>query len=208
MTDVSAPPEPPGFSLFLPDGFLALPAGNVDEEQFRSLAASVSAEFGAGPEAEIDQGIAETTAMLVTTAAMAEAGGSSYTAAGFFRSPDDLKRPIMAVVNCFCLESDHSSTAVAISGLEEVQRSTSTGPVEVVELPAGPAVIAQSASVGSISIGEGSVQVTEHVITAWIPGTKVILALAVTSNNAEDWTHVVDLARGIFETFEWVDTTG
>ncbi|MGW7532610.1 hypothetical protein [Amycolatopsis sp. NPDC054798] len=205
MSDVSAPPEPPGFSIFLPDGFIALPSGEIDEEKFRSLAASVSAEFGAEPDAEIDQGIAETTAMLATTAAMAEAGGSSYTAAGFFRSPDDPRRPIMAVVNCFCLESDHSSATVAISGLEEVQRSTATGPVEVVELPAGPAVIAQSATRGSISIGEGSVQVAEHAITAWIPGPKVVLGLAVTSNNPEDWTHVTDLARGIFDTFEWAD---
>ncbi|PFG49933.1 hypothetical protein ATK36_5127 [Amycolatopsis sulphurea] len=145
--------------------------------------------------------------MLATTAAAAEAGGSSYTAAGFFRSPEDPNLPIMALVNCFCLESDHTSTNVAIAGLDEVHRSTASGPVEIVELPVGPAVVAQSVTPGSISVGEDTVKIAEHAITAWIPGTKVILGLAVTSNNTEDWAHVVDLAHGIFGTFEWADAS-
>jgi hypothetical protein len=191
----------------LPEGFITLPTGEIDDEKFRSLAATVSSDFGLDADAEIDQGLAETTVMLATTAAAAQAGGSSYTAAGFFRSPDDVNRPIMALVNCFCLESDHTSTNVAIAGLEEVHRSTAKGPIEVVELPVGPAVVAQSVTSGSIMIGEDTVEITEHAITAWIPGTKVVLGLAVTSNNTEDWAHVVDLAHGIFATFEWADTS-
>ncbi|RJQ89649.1 hypothetical protein D5S19_04155 [Amycolatopsis panacis] len=161
--------------------------------------------FGLEPDAEIDQGIAETTVMLATTAAAAQAGGSSYTAAGFFRSPDDLNRPIMALVTCFCLESEHTSANVAIAGLEKVHRSTANGPVEIVELPVGPAVVAQSVTAGGIAVGADTVEIAEHAITAWIPGTKVVLGLAVTSNNTEDWPYVADLARGIFDTFEWVD---
>lgn len=205
MSEVTVPAEPPGFALFLPEGFIGLPAGEIDETKFRALASAVSSGFAMGADAEIDSGLAETTAMLATTAAAARAGGSSYTAAGFFRSPDDLNRPIMALVNCFRLESEHTSATVAIAGLEEVHRSTANGPVEIVELPVGPAVVAQSVTAGGIAVGADTVGVAEHAITAWIPGTKVVLGLAVTSNNTEDWPHVVDLARGIFDTFEWAD---
>ncbi|MFC4084762.1 hypothetical protein [Amycolatopsis samaneae] len=197
-----------GFSLSLPDGFIELPVGSLDEEGFRSLAAAIAERFGLHPDAGIDQGLAESTVMLATTAAAAEAGGSSYTAAGFFRSPEDAGRPIMALVNCFCLESDHSSAEVAIAGLEELHHGTANGPVEVVELPAGPAVVTQSVTSGDVPAGEDTVEITEHAITAWIPGTKVLLGLAVTSNNTEDWVHVADLARGIFGTFEWAGNPG
>lgn len=207
MPGSTVSPELPGFSLFLPEGFIALPAGQIDKTKFRSLASEVSASFGLGLNAAIDQGLAETTAMLATTAAAAQAGGSSYTAAGFFRSPDDANRPIMATLNCFCLESGHRSANVAIAGLEQVHRSTANGPVEIMELPVGPAVVAQSVTPGDIAVGTDTVETTEHAITAWIPGPKVILGLAVTSNNTEDWAHVADLARGIFDTFEWTGTS-
>jgi len=197
----------PEFSLFLPAGFIEMPAGDIDEVGFRSLAAEIATLFGLDPQAGIDQGLAETTVMLTTAAAAAHAGGSSYTAAGFFRSPDDVNRPIMALVTCFCLESDHTSTNVAIAGLEEVHRSVAKGPVEVVELPVGPAVVAQSTTPEGISDGEDTVEITEHAITAWIPGVKGVVGLAVTRTHSEDWAHVVDLARGIFTTFEWADTS-
>ncbi|MFF0144489.1 hypothetical protein ATK36_3335 [Amycolatopsis sulphurea] len=195
------------FNLVLPGGFIDLPRGDTEMEQLNLLARELAEQFGLDPDTPMDQGMAEATVMLATTAAAAEAGGSSYTAAGFFRSPEDLNRPITALVNCFCLESDHTSTNVAIAGLDEVHRSTASGPVEIVELPVGPAVVAQSVTPGSISVGEDTVEIAEHAITAWIPGTKVILGLAVTSNNTEDWAHVVDLARGIFGTFEWADAS-
>lgn len=204
-TTEDAPSSPPLFSLFLPEGFIELHAGEPDLAQLRSLAADIAGVFGLDPGAEIDQGLAESTVLLTTAAAASAAGGSSYTAAGFFRSPDDPNRPIMALVSCFCVESSHTSANVAIAGLEEVHRRTSNGPVEVVELPAGPAVVAQSTTPGRITLGEDSVAITEHAITAWIPGPKVVLGLAVTSNNTEDWPHVADLASGLFETFEWAD---
>src|SRR3981081_2579260 len=101
MSEVTVPVEPPGFSLFLPEGFITLPAGEIDNGKFRSLAAGGSAGFGLVPAAEIAQGRAQTTVPLCPPVAAARAGGSSYTAAGFFRSPDDVNRPIMALVNCF-----------------------------------------------------------------------------------------------------------
>jgi hypothetical protein len=193
------------FTLVLPDGFIDLPRGETDLAQLHSLARELADQFGLDPDVPMDQGMAEAAAMLATTAAAAQAGGSHYTAAGFFRSPDEANRPIMALVTCLCLESDHPSAAVAIAGLEEVHRTVANGPVEVVELPAGPAVVTQSVTPGRISVGTDAVEITGHSITAWIPGVKVLLGLAVTSNNTEDWIHISELARGIFATFEWAD---
>ncbi|MEC3978192.1 hypothetical protein [Amycolatopsis sp. H20-H5] len=198
-------PQRHQFTLVLPGGFIDLPRGEAGMEDLQLLARELADQFGLDPDVPMDQGMAETVVMLTSAGAAAQAGGSSYTAAGIFRSPEDMNRPIMALVNCFCLESGHMSTNVAIAGLGEVHRSTAKGNVEVVELPVGPAVVAQSVTQSSISIGEDTVEITEHAITAWIPGTKVVLGLAVTSNNTEDWAHVVDLARGIFDTFEWAD---
>ncbi|MEV6620219.1 hypothetical protein AB0M83_17155 [Amycolatopsis sp. NPDC051106] len=191
----------PEFSLVLPTGFITLPAAELDEPGFRALAAEVAARFGLA--GELDQGLAETTVMLATTAAAARAGGSGYTTAGFFRSPDDPDRPIMVLVSCFFLEAGHPSTAVAITGLRQVHEATATGPVDVVELPAGPAVLVQSVTHSGVPAGAGTVRITQHGITAWIPGPAGVLGLAVTSNNTEDWAHVAGLARGIFDTFAW-----
>ncbi|QWF80381.1 hypothetical protein [Amycolatopsis sp. CA-230715] len=191
------------FSLFLPEGFIELPTGELDEEGFRALAAEIAQRFGMDPEAEIDQGLAETTVMLATTAAAAEAGGSCYTAAGFFRSPEVEARPIMALVSCFPMESEHESTEVAIAGLDEVHRNTANGEVRIVELPAGPAVVAENTSANQAKIDDHDVELTEHSVTAWVPGPGVVMGVAVTSNNTEDWAHVKDMAEGLFETFEW-----
>ncbi|GLY41463.1 hypothetical protein Amsp01_074860 [Amycolatopsis sp. NBRC 101858] len=191
----------PEFSLLLPDGFLTLPARELDETGFRALAAAVADRFGL--DGEIDQGLAETTVMLATTAAAARAGGSGHTSAGFFRSPDDPDRPIMVLVSCFFLESGHPSAAVVITGLRQVHEATASGPVNVVELPVGPAVVVQSVTHSQIPAGAGTVRITQHGITAWIPGPDGLVGLAVTSNNTEDWAHVAELAHGIFETFAW-----
>jgi hypothetical protein len=204
MPESSGPVERRGFALFLPDGFIELPAGDLDEAGFGSLAAAVSAEFGADPAAGIDQGTAETAVMLAATAAMADAGGSTYTAAGFFRSPDDPDRPIMVLVTCMYVDSDHATIDTAIAALHQAQRATATGPVEIADLQAGPAVITQSATPDCLDLGDdGTMEIVSHAITAWIPGPGAILGIAVTSNTAEDWDHVGDLARGIFDTVEW-----
>jgi len=147
--------------------------------------------------------MAETVVMLSTIAAASAAGGSSYTAAGFFRSPDTPSRPIMVLVNCFTVRSEHRTADVAVAGLEETQRNVATGLVESVELPAGPAVVAESRKPVRVPLGEGTIDLDEHSITAWIPSPGVVTAVAITSNNTEDWEHVKDLARGIFETLDW-----
>ncbi|MGH3624054.1 MAG: hypothetical protein ACRDQ5_20060 [Sciscionella sp.] len=196
---------PSSFSIFLPEGFIELPSDEPDLDQLQALAREIAALFGAEPDGEIDQGLAETTAMLAATAtaAASAAGRSSFTAAGFFRSPDDSSRPIMALINCFCLESDSDSIETTVAGLQEVHRHTGDGAPEVVELPAGTAVLAQATAPRQATVGETTVEMTEHSITAWIANPTSVVAVAVTSNNTEDWDHVADMSRGIFETFEW-----
>lgn len=196
----------PGISLTLPPEFAELPSGEVDEATFRSLAAEIAARFGLDPDAEIDQGLAETTAMLLAAGAASSAGGSTFTAAGFFRSPDDPRRPLMVLVSVFYVESSHPSIAVAIAGLEEMHRQKGAAP-EIVDLSAGRAVVTTSRVANSVGVNEGQVDIVQHSIVAWIshPAGEGIAGVAVSSNNSEDWVHVEDMARGLFETFEWED---
>lgn len=197
----------PGFGIVLPDGFLQLPHGELDMEHFRALASRLRAQFGLSDEGDVDQGVAEATAMLVSAGAASAAGNSTYTAAGFFRSPDDLRRPIMVLVNAYVLESDHQSVNSAIASLEEIYRHSSDGRSEVVDLPAGRAAIRASRLPSEILVEGESVPVIQHAIVAWIPDptNSCVVGIAVSSNNTEDWDHVEDLARGVFETFEWTD---
>ncbi len=201
----SAAVEPAGFTIHLPDGFLELPTGDPDEQKLAGLASALAARFGLPADTEIDQGLAETAAMLMTLGASSEAGGSQYTAAGIFRSAR-AERPLMAVVSCFVLPSEHDSPRTALSGLERYYRNQPGVGVEPAEFPAGEAVLVSSASTDTLTLGDQSAEVTKHAITAWIPhpsGTGM-LGIAVTSNNGEDWTDIADMAGGIFETAEWL----
>lgn len=123
-----------------------------------------------------------------------------------FRSPDDPRRPIMVLVNVYYVESGQSSVNAAIAGLEEVHRQAGGSP-EIADLPAGRAVITTSRKPSSITVNEEAVEIVQHSIVAWIPNSngKGMAGVAISSNNSEDWSHVEDLARGLFETFEWED---
>lgn len=139
----------------------------------------------------------------MTLGASAVAGGSDYVAAGIFRSHADVERAAMAVMNCFLLPSNHDSPQTAIDGLQQHHRNAEH--IETVQLPAGEAVIAQWRESESITVDEQNIDITKHAITAWIPNPSGpgLLGVAVTSNNTEDWTHIADMAKGIFETVEW-----
>ena len=204
LTDAAAP-EPAGFTIHLPDGFIELPTGEPDEQKLTGLASALAVRFGHPADAEIDQGLAETAAMLMTLGASAEAGGSQYTAAGVFRSAQ-ADRPLRAVVSCFVLPSGHDSPRTALSGLEQYYRNEPGVRVESAELPAGEAVLVSSASTDTLTVGGQSAEVTKHALTAWIPNPSAsgMLGVAVTSNNGEDWTDIADMASGIFETVEWL----
>ncbi|MGH3517473.1 MAG: hypothetical protein ACRDQ7_08685 [Haloechinothrix sp.] len=197
----------PGISIDLPAGFIQLPGGDVDEAVFRSLASDIATTFGLAPDAEIDQGLAETTTMLLTMGAAASAGGSAFTSAGFFRSPDDPQRPIMALVSVYYVESEHHSVSAAVAGLEQLHKEAGANQPAIVDLPAGRSVITKSRTPSSISIDAQAVEIVQHSIVAWIPNPNGngVAGVAVSSNNSEDLSHVEDLARGVFHTFEWDD---
>ncbi|MGH3515925.1 MAG: hypothetical protein ACRDQ7_00595 [Haloechinothrix sp.] len=182
---------------------MTLPTGEPSVEQIQSLAAETSTAFGLDPDQQMDQGLAETTVMLLTMGAASAAGGSTYTAAGFFRSPDKTDRPIMALINCFYLETERQSVHTAIAGLEEIHRHSGACST-IVDLPAGRAVITHTRETNPLLLNDGSVDVVQHASTAWIPNLAGagVASVAVTSNNTEDWSHVADMATGVFETFE------
>lgn len=192
----------PSFSL--PAGFIELPAGEVDEETFRTVAGELTTWFGLGPNAPIDQGIAETTVLLLTTGAAARAGGAFYTAAGIFRSPEQSDRPLMVLVNCFAMESDHAAVEDAVAGLVQANRETATGPVRTVELPCGQAVTVENTKSREVAAGEAAVELTEHTLTAWIPADRgIVYGIAVSSHNTEDWQYILDMTEGVLRTVEW-----
>ncbi|SDP81157.1 hypothetical protein SAMN04487905_109187 [Actinopolyspora xinjiangensis] len=196
----------PRYSLVLPEGFIELPGGEPTEEKLRALASAVAVRFGLPEDTEIDQGLAGTAAMLMTLGASAEAGGAHYNAAAVFRSARDERRPLMVVVSCFVFDSRRTTRHTAVAALEQYYGNQPGTEVEVVELPAGESVVTRTATPSTIEVGEEAVEVTNHAVTAWIPGPAVseILGVSVTSNNTEDWADIVDLAQGVFETVEWL----
>lgn len=197
--------EPAGFAIHLPDGFIELPTGEPDQQKLTGLASALAVRFGLPADAEIDQGLAETAAMLMALGASSEAGGSQYTAAGIFRSAR-AERPLMAVVSCFVLPSEHDSPRTALSGLEQYYRNDSGVRLEPAEFSAGEAVLVSSVSTDALTLGDRSAEATKHALTAWIPDPSAtgMLGVAVTSNNGEDWADIADMASGIFETVEWL----
>ncbi|GAB3556510.1 hypothetical protein J2S53_002971 [Actinopolyspora lacussalsi] len=211
MTDITddatdTAQEVPRYSLVLPEGFIELPEGEPTEEKLHALASAVAVRFGLPEDTEIDQGLAGVAAMLMTLGASAEAGGAHYNAAAVFRSAQEAQRPLMVVVSCFVFGSERTTRHTAVAALEQYYGNQSGTEVEVVELPAGESVVTRSATPSTVEVGEEAVELTNHAITAWIPSPSVsdILGVSVTSNNTEDWTDIVDLAQGIFETVEWL----
>lgn len=198
-------PRLPEYSLVLPEGFLELPAGEPTEAKLHALVSAIAFRFGLPADTEIDQSLAGVAAMLMTLGASAEAGGAHYTAAAVFRSAQQADRPLMVVVSCFLLASEHVSPRTAVAGLEEYHNNEPGTELEPVQLPAGEAVVTRTASTNTLEAGDETIALTTHVITAWIPNPsgQGILSVAITSNNTEDWTDIADLAYGLFETIEW-----
>lgn len=201
----TASPELPRYSLFLPDGFIQLPAGEPTDAKLNALASAVISQFGLPAGTEVDQSLAGTAAMLMALGASAEAGGAHYVATAIFRSARQPERPLMVVVSCFLLGSEHASPRTALAGLEECYTNEPGSEVEQVHLPAGGAVVTRTASTSTLEVEDRTIEITNRAITAWIPNPSGagILNVSVTSNNAEDWADIVDLAQGIFETVEW-----
>ncbi|QGK71597.1 hypothetical protein GIY23_20585 [Allosaccharopolyspora coralli] len=195
----------PNYSLTLPDGFIELPRGEPTDEKLRTLAMAIASRFGLPADTEVDQSLAGVAAMLMTLGASTEAGGAHYTAAAVFRSAKQADRPLMVVVSCFLLPSEHPSARVAADGLEKYHRNQSGTEVEQVPLPAGQTVVTRTASTSTLTANDQTIDVISHAITAWIPNPSGngLLGVSVTSNNTEDWEDICDMASGLFETVEW-----
>ncbi|MBK0866439.1 MAG: hypothetical protein IJH84_16415 [Saccharopolyspora sp.] len=204
MTTASTPALP-SYSLLLPEGFIELPGGEPTDAKLHALASTIAFRFGLPADTEVDQSLAGTAAMLMTLGASAEAGGAHYSAAAVFRSAQQSDRPLMVVVSCFIVMSEHASPRTAVAGLEEYYNNEPGTDVEQVRLPAGDAVVTKTASNSTIEANDQVVEISSHAITAWVPNPAGpgILNVSITSNNPEDWTDIVDLAHGIFETVEW-----
>lgn len=198
--------ETPRYSLFLPEGFIELPAGEPTDTKLHALVTAIVSRFGLATGIEVDQSLAGAAVMLMTLGASAEAGGAHYTAAGVLRSAQQADRPLMVVVNCFFLASEHVSPRITVAGLAEYYKNEPDTDVEQVLLPAGDAIVTRTASTSTLEANDETVEIASCAITAWVPNPvgPGILSVSITSNNAEDWMDIVDLAHGIFETVEWL----
>lgn len=166
----------------------------------------IASQFGLPGDTELDTGLAATASLLMALGNSSEAGGAHYAAAGIFRSAREEQRPLMVVVSCFMLPSENESTQTAVAALKQHHRNTGGVKVNLIHVPAGDAVVAQSTGVSVVDVRDESVEITNHALTAWIPhpAGDGILSIALSSNNTEDWDDIVDMAHGIFETVEWL----
>jgi hypothetical protein len=196
--------RPRPFVLLLPEQFIEIHLGELTEDVLRGLARQVAGVFGIS---ELDLGAVASAVTLGSVGAAAAAGGASHLSAGLFRSPDD-ERPVMVLVSCYVMVSDHTAVQAAVSGLLEIHETQNRGVVRAVQLDSGPAVTVEARETVQITMGEQAPEIydiTQHTVTAWIPdptGTCVV-AVSVSSTNSDDWEHVQDLAGGIFDGFLW-----
>lgn len=194
---MSSPATAP-FNLFVPDDFIELPSGEASFEELQELSGQLATHFGVDDDLN-DKGVAETVAMLAAVGAAASAGGSAFTAAAIFRSPSVEDRPLMILLNCFTVASQDQDPRATLAELTTAQTATPA------QLAGGSAVVVEQSAASQVRAGEETVTITTHQLTAWIPGPDQLAAVSVSSNNTEDWDHIVDFAHGLFDTFEWLE---
>ncbi|MBP2328743.1 hypothetical protein JOF56_009128 [Kibdelosporangium banguiense] len=172
----------------------------------RGIAAETAAFFGIQ---STDLGAVASAVTFATMAGAVREAGASYGAAGLFRSVDGL-RPVLALVQCFVLLSDHYTVDAAVAGLTSLHAKQGMGAVRTERLESGPAVVVETVEQDLLTMGDEVFQTEPRSVTAWIPdpaGTCVV-GLGVSSNNTEDWDQIKDLAEGVFNAFEWVVAGG
>jgi hypothetical protein len=188
-----------GFTIELPDGFVALPASAATAEIGRAL----EELFHLPPSDTSTTKVAESLSALGLIAA---ASGAEYTSIGFFRSPDDPKRPVSALLTAARMASDHDDATTVIAGLREVYAQDPDTDAQVLQLRAGPALATVREEPAMIEIkGADPLPLLQRQVLAWIPDPagSAVAVIGVASNSWQDWPHVCDLALDVFESASW-----
>jgi hypothetical protein len=188
-----------GFTIELPEGFVALPAsaapaevGSALEELFHLPPGDTSAAKAAESLSELGQ--------------IAADGGAEYTSIGFFRSPDDPQRPVSVVLTASRMSSDHDDPGTVIAGLRNVYASNPDTDAQILQLPAGPALAAIREEPAMIEIeGADPLPLLQRQVLTWIPNPagSAVAVIGVASNCWQDWPHICDLALDVFESVSW-----
>lgn len=195
----------PSFSVSLPEGFVELPReSEPSAERLVELAQEWQAALGVPNPGELTEGSLETAAMLAATGTAAAVAGSTHTSAALYRSPE-AARPIMVLVNLFTERTDHEAVSEALELVQKLSTTHSFDRLERVSLPAGESIVTETSHAGRHESPIGPVTLTTRSLSAWIPAPHLpeTVVIEVSSNNAEDWSHVAGLARRIFDTFTW-----
>jgi hypothetical protein len=122
-----------GFTIKLPEGFVALPASAATAEIGRALKELFHLPPG-------DISAAKVAESLSALGLIAAAGGAEYTAIGFFRSPDNPQRPVSVLLTAARMRSDHDDPTIMIAGLREVYAQDPDTDAQALQLRAGSAV--------------------------------------------------------------------
>lgn len=188
-----------GFTVELPDGFVALPASAATAEIGRALEELFHLPPG-------DTSTAKVAESLSALGLIAAAGGAEYTSIGFFRSPDDPQRPVSALLTAARMASDHDDVTTVIAGLREVYAQDPDSDAQVLQLRAGPALVTVREEPAMIEVeGTDPLPLLQRQVLAWIPNPagSAVAVIGVASNCWQDWPHICDLALDVFESVSW-----
>jgi hypothetical protein len=192
-----------GFTIELPDGFVALPASATTTEIGRALEELFHLSPG-------DISAAKVAESLSALGLITAAGGAEYTSIGFFRSPDDPQRPVSVLLTAARMASDHDDPTTVIAGLREVYAQDPDTDAQSLQLRAGPALTAVREEPAMIEVeGTDPLPLLQRHVLAWIPDPagSAVAVIGVASNSWHDWPHVCDLALDIFESVCWDNST-
>ncbi len=215
MMAVASPHEVPvarrGFRLGLPDGFIPLPLSegdiDVESDEFESLVSFAAEAFGLSA---TDESSIATATSFAQLGSIISDSGVDYSAIAFYKSPDDLMRPIMVTLTGIAMPSDHRSREAAITDLLELHGESNDSTTEEIRLPVGPAVATVTEEENALVMGDEPIQVLTRQLSAWVPdrdGT-TIAVVSIMTNSFRDWEYVCTLALDIFDSLGWEPLSG
>jgi hypothetical protein len=188
-----------GFTIELPEGFVALPASAAPAEVERALEELFHLPPGDTSAAKVAESLSE-------LGQIAANGGADYTSIGFFRSPDDPQRPVSVVLTAGRMSSDHDDPSIVITGLRNVYASNPDTDAQILQFPAGPALAVIREKPAMIEIeGADPLPLLQRQVLTWIPNPagSAVAVIGVASNCWQDWPHICDLALDVFESVSW-----